>query len=245
MVASIGLRGGSVDAVLLSPVNGRNLLLEVDVTLVTGLSLLLDVKSLLESSSGRDGSRLENGNLFRGRPLLEIEARGSSAGSSDSTSGCCGWSGLTGRRALFPVGTMRTRVRVLGPEGEEMGTRPRLPVLKEVDESSELTPGPVGTLSSSSSSGVFPRTARRLPGKSSGTIGRPRTRPITGGGVTSSPGMNSRGVKFSVRNRELPPGRTRTTRTPVGVLSLVSPGRETGCLALGLVTSGSSGSLWT
>ena len=107
-------------------------------------------------------------------------------------------------------------------------------------------PGPVGT-SGSSSSGVLPLIAKGLPGKSSGTMGRPRTLEMTGGGVTSSdPGMNSIGVKFSVLNGRFV-GRTRTTRTPVGPrrsslssLPLIGCLVVTrGCLARGLVLSGS------
>ena len=96
--------------------------------------------------------------------------------------------------------------------------------------------------------------AKGVPGKSSGTMGLPRTRVMTGGGVTSSsPGMNSTGVKFSVLNGLLV-GRTRTTRTPVGpslvsgsAVGLVTPPTDMGCLALGLelLLSGGGSVGWT
>ncbi len=161
------------------------------------------------SSSSASEPELEKGSLLNGRPaVLPKEALGSSKGSSKSSG-----SRSNGRLALFPVGTILTLVLVLEPvlDGDTVGeNRPLVP--EKAD--SESSPGPIGILSSSSS-GVFPLTASCFPGKSSGTIGLPLTREITGGGVASSSGMNSIGVKFSVLKGRLV-GRTLTTRTPVG-----------------------------
>ena len=228
-------------------------------SLLTGLSLLLGnpeavVSKSLLSSFPRD----EKGILLAGacppRVPDRLVARGSSEGSLLV-------SGL-GLRALFPVGTIlnRVRVRVFEPpvpdgpvaEGLEGGEkRPLLP-LNSFPLPLDSCPGPVGTSWKlfSSSRGVLPLIAKGFPGKSSGTIGRPLTREITGGGVASCWGINSTGVKFSVRKGRFV-GLTRTTLTPVGP-NLVSesgggplpppvPGSRgslvTGCLARGLVTS--------
>jgi hypothetical protein len=247
---SLGVKGlrvrtggeGSLETCCWSLLTGRNLLLGNPEAVVS--------KSLLSSfPMDEKGIRLAGGE----DPRLpdKFVARGSSEGSLLL-------SGL-GLRALFPVGTILNRVRVRvfdppvpdGPVADGGEKRPLL-LLNSFPFPLDSWPGPVGTSWKlfTSSRGVLPLIAKGFPGKSSGTIGRPLTLEITGGGVASCWGINSTGVKFSVRKGRFV-GLTRTTLTPVGP-NLVSesgggplpppvPGSRgslvTGCLARGLVTS--------
>ena len=97
---------------------------------------------------------------------------------------------LRGCLALFPVGTIRTRCRLL-PLDDPLPD-PVAPL--SLGFENDPLDGSALCRSSTSSSGTAPLTACDGPGKSSGTIGLPLTRDMIGGGVGDSfdePRMNS------------------------------------------------------
>ena len=165
-----------------------------------------------------------------GRP--ELENLGSSGLSSrgaagEVISGCCFAASsssrcpLTGLRARFPVGTIRTPGR-----SRPLKIDPRGPV----EFGSSFSESSSSSSAGASEEGIEPRTACDGPGKSSGTMGRPRTRVKSGGGVVpkddsvptlksaeeNAPGSSPNRVA-SVDGRF---GLTRRIRVPDGVDSL-------------------------